>query len=118
MQPYERFEAWKLAHAFALAIYALTKAWPPEERFGLTSQIRRSAFSVAANIAEGSARRGSKEFGRFLEIAFASIVETGYTLRFAHDLKLVPAEAFTRLEGQRQAASRVLFLLLKSMRAA
>ena len=73
---------------------------------------------MAVNIVEGSARRGSKEFARFLEVAFASMMETGYTLRFAHDLKLVSPETFARLEGQRQAASRMLFLLLRSVRGA
>jgi len=117
MQPYERFEAWKLAHDFALVIYAQTKSWPSDERYGLTSQIRRSAFSVAVNIVEGSARRGRKEFARFLDIAFASMMETGYTLRFARDLKLISPEAYDQVEAQREAASRMLYFLLKSMRA-
>jgi len=118
MQPYERFEAWKLAHAFALEVYRATKGWPSEERFGLTSQVRRSSFSVPVNIVEGSTRRGAREFARFLEIALASLAETGYTLRFAAELTLLTPEAFARLEAQRQATSKVLFLLLKSMRGA
>lgn len=68
------------------------------------------------NIVEGSARRGKGEFRRFLEIAFASMAETGYTLRFAKDLGILALDAYTRLETQREAASKVLFFLLRSMR--
>ncbi|PYO62354.1 MAG: hypothetical protein DMD70_05625 [Gemmatimonadetes bacterium] len=61
MMPYERFTAWKACHELALAVYRATRSFPKEELFGLTSQMRRAAFSAAANIAEGSAKRGSAE---------------------------------------------------------
>ena len=86
MLPYERFDAWKAAHALAIAIHEQTRAWPKEERYGLTAQIRKSVFSVPVNIVEGQARRGPKEFRRFLDIAWGSLAEVGYTLRYAHDL--------------------------------
>ena len=117
MQPYERFEVWKRAHRLALDVYRYTKSWPAEERYGLTSQIRRSAFSVPVNIVEGSARRGKAEFRKFLDYAFASLAEVGYTLRFAKDLGLIPPEAAERLEVDRADVSRLLFLLMRSMTA-
>jgi four helix bundle protein len=115
MEPYERFEAWKQAHAFAQEIYKATKRWPSEERFGLTSQVRRSAFSVAANIVEGSARRGKAEFRRFLDISHASMAESGYTLRLARDLGYLSPDEFARLDSLRASAGRLVFLLLRSM---
>ncbi|TFG53093.1 MAG: four helix bundle protein [Gemmatimonadales bacterium] len=62
MWPYQRFDAWKVAHDLTLDVYHVTKRWPAEERFGLTAQVRRAAHSIGANIAEGSAKRGSREF--------------------------------------------------------
>ena len=65
MTPYERLDAWKLAHRLVLETYRISSAFPPSERFGLTNQLRRAAFSVAANIAEGSARESQKEYLHF-----------------------------------------------------
>ena len=64
MPPYERFEAWQRCHELVLEIYTVTATFPKEEKYGLTSQSRRAAFSAAANIAEGSARRVYYPFGR------------------------------------------------------
>ena len=61
MTPYERLQAWDSAHQMVLRVYGATESWPSRERYGLTSQIRRAAFSVAANIAEGSAKKGARE---------------------------------------------------------
>jgi four helix bundle protein len=60
--PYERFQAWKAAHELALEVYQITDKWPISERYQLTAQIRRAALSVPTNIAEGTAKRGSREF--------------------------------------------------------
>ena len=65
MMPYKKLTAWQEAHALALAIYEATDAFPKTERYGLTSQLRRAGFSVAANIAEGVAKRGDRESRRF-----------------------------------------------------
>jgi hypothetical protein len=65
MLPYERFDAWKMAHQLALKVYALTEHWPTPERYGLTAQLRRAALSVPTNIAEGTAKRGPRELRRF-----------------------------------------------------
>ena len=81
MPPYERLLAWQKAHALALRVYSLSAMWPPDERFGLTSQIRRAAVSVPTNIAEGVIKRGPKEFRRFLDIALGSQTEVRYLLR-------------------------------------
>jgi four helix bundle protein len=116
MQPYERFEAWPRAHELALWVYRATSAWPASERYGLTSQARRAAFSVAANIVEGSAKRGSAEFGRHLAISLGSLAELGYVLRFAHDLNLIPDEDLRSLEEERDRAGKMLWLLYRALR--
>ena len=101
MMPYERLTAWSSAHEFAVAVYAATKAFPKSELYGLTSQIRRAAFSVPANIAEGASKRGSAEFRRFLDIALGSFAETSYALRFARDVGLLAQNDFERLQKLR-----------------
>src|SRR6266481_1254914 len=69
---YEKLHAWRECHELALAVYRVTKRFPDDERYGLTSQTRRAAFSAAVNIVESSARRSTKEFRRFLDISLSS----------------------------------------------
>src|SRR5687767_2627059 len=85
MQPYERFEAWQFAHKLNLATHRITVSWPVAERYGLTAQVRRCAFSVVANMVEGSAKRGRREFARFLDISIGSLAELSYAFRFARE---------------------------------
>ena len=72
---FEKLEVWQKAVAFADTVYAVTRTFPDNERFGLTSQMRRAAVSVASNIAEGSARFSGKDFARFIEFATGSVFE-------------------------------------------
>src|SRR6266550_1890458 len=89
MSRYEKLHAWRECHELALTVYRVTKKFPDDERYGLTSQTRRAAFSAAVNIVEGSARRSTKEFRRFLDISLSSLSEVGYALRFAHEAGLL-----------------------------
>ncbi|MFD2572745.1 four helix bundle protein [Spirosoma soli] len=77
---------WQKAHQLVLSVYQLTKAFPKEELFGLTSQIRRSAVSVPANIAEGYRKRTIPDKSKFMNIAQGSLDETHYYLILAQDL--------------------------------
>ena len=72
---FEKLEVWQKAVAFADAVYVVTRRFPDDERFGLTSQMRRAAVSVSSNIAEGSSRASEKDFVRFVEIAYGSLME-------------------------------------------
>ena len=72
---FEKLETWQRAIDFADLVYALTRDFPAEERFGLTNQMRRAAFSVSANVAEGSSRLSRADFARFVEIATGSLFE-------------------------------------------
>jgi four helix bundle protein len=115
MQPYEELDAWRRAHESALAIFSETKSWPKDERFGLIAQIRRAAFSVPVNIVEGRAKLGKREFRRFLDIAWGSLAEVEYSLRFARDAGFLAGEAFQRLEQLRTSTAKPLYGLLRSM---
>ena len=79
---FEDLVVWQKAHQFALAVYRLTRAFPRSEVYGLTSQFRRAAVSIAANIAEGFRKRGNADKGRFLNIAQGSLEESRYYLIF------------------------------------
>ena len=113
--PYERFDAWKLTHALALAVYAATREWPRAEQYGLTAQVRRAALSAPTNIAEGSAKRGKAEFRRFLDISLGSLSEVGYLLRFARDARILETRNWEELQTQRDVAAKQTWLLARSM---
>jgi four helix bundle protein len=110
---HERLKSWLACHDLALAIYKATKEWPKSELYGLTSQARRSAYSAAANIAEGSAKRGSAEFRRFLDISLGFLAELSYILRLARDLEYLRAEQWGELEALRDHAGRLTWGLYR-----
>ena len=83
---FEDLLVWQKAHQFVLLVYARTKDFPKEERYGLTSQLRRAAVSIAANIAEGFRKRGKADKARYFNISEGSSNECQYYLRLAHDL--------------------------------
>jgi four helix bundle protein len=98
-------------------VYQATNSWPSAERFGLASQARRAAHSAAANIAEGSAKRGSREFRRYLDISLGSLSELSYTLMLARDLKMMSEQEWGRLDQLHQKAGAMTWLLYKSLTA-
>ena len=104
MAYYEKLIAWKECHALALEVYRATEGFPKHELYGLTSQTRRAAFSAAANIAEGAAKRGHLEFRRYLDIALGSLAELSYALRLSKDLGLLSDEAWASLNSQQNRA--------------
>lgn len=91
---------WQKAHQLVLKIYKTTKSFPKEETYGITSQIRRSAISVAANIAEGFKKRGKKDKVRFFNIAEGSLEETKCYLLLAHDLEYADTSNFEELTDE------------------
>jgi four helix bundle protein len=91
-EPAKRFEdliVWRKSHELALRVYRITKTFPREELFGLTSQMRRAAVSVAANIAEGFSKRGRADKARFMNTAQSSLEELRYYFILATDLTYV-----------------------------
>lgn len=88
MRDYTKIQAWQLADELAVMVYQATKTFPKEELYGLTNQLRRAAYSVPINIAEGSARKTLKDYLHFLHIARGSLTETQYFVHFVQRLNL------------------------------
>ena len=97
MRDYRKIEAWKKADDLTVSVYQVTREFPREERYGITSQIRRSAYSVPANIAEGSARQTKREYLQFLYIARGSLTETQYFVHLSNRLRYLKEPEFQEL---------------------
>jgi hypothetical protein len=104
MLPYERFDAWRMSHRLALQVYEITDRWPAQEKYGLIAQVRRAALSAAANIAEGSAKRGRVK--TLLGYKPWLIIGSVLHLRFSGDRGLLPAADFKVLDDLRDQAGK------------
>ena len=113
MKDFKELKVWSKAHTTTLELYRLTRLFPKEELYGLTSQIRRAAASIGANIAEGCGRKSDGEMARFLHIARGSAVELEYHLLLARDLEFLPAVRFTVLEREVDEIQRMLTSLIQ-----
>ena len=108
MQRFTELKVWQRAHALVLEIYRISAGFPPDERFGVTSQLRRAMTSVPANLAEGSRRQGRQEYARFLNIAQGSAAEAEYLLILSRDLGYLSPAAFERLTADLDEVARML----------
>ena len=115
MKDFRTLEVWQKAHQVTLAAYRVTKTFPADERFGLTSQIRRAASSVPANIAEGCGRRGDAEFHRFLQIAMGSASELEYHLLLSRDLEYFNPSDHKVLTAEVQRVKKMLSSLIRTI---
>jgi four helix bundle protein len=109
---FQSLEAWKYAHALVLQVYQMTQKFPPEERYGLVSQMRRAVVSIPANVAEGFKRQGIREKVRFYNIAEGSLEELKYYLILSQDLDYL-ADCSDILV-QADNTGRLLYGLIKS----
>jgi four helix bundle protein len=105
---FERLEVWQRAVEFADRVYVLTTAFPDHERYGLTSQLRRAAVSISSNIAEGSSRASRKDFARFVEIAYGSLMEVVSQLQIAKRRTFLNNRAFDELYESADELARLL----------
>jgi four helix bundle protein len=117
MRDHRNLRAFELADQQALAAYAATRNFPKEEQFGLTSQMRRGAVSVASNIVEGCARSSEADFLRLLDIAYGSAREFEYHVSLSSRLGFLTGEAATQLASLAEETSKVLFGLIRSIRS-
>ncbi len=117
LKSYQDLEVWKKSIELAESVYQISTRFPPEERFGVTSQVRRTAVSVAANIAEGAERHGTGEFLQFLGIASGSLAELETILILVHRLQMVTSEQAARLLEQAAEVGRLLNGLKRSLRS-
>jgi four helix bundle protein len=111
----EELEVFKLSHSLVLNVYKLTENFPPEERFGLIQQMRRSAYSIPMNLIEGSSRLSTKEYRRFVGIAKGSAGEISYQVMLAKDLGYVPEEVYSELKNKYEIVIKMLSNLAKSL---
>lgn len=113
MRNFNNILAWQKSDDLAVAVYEATRAFPKEEVYALTSQIRRAAYSVPANIAEGASRSSQKDYLHFLYIARGSLAEVAYFIHLSRRLKYLGKDYHPALAEQADAASRILTGLIR-----
>ena len=116
MGDYRNLKVWERAHRLTLEGYGVTRTFPKDELFGLTSQRRRAAASIPANIAEGCGRNGDAELARFMTIAMGSANELDYHLLFARDLRYLPSPRYDQLSVETQSVARMLATFITRLR--
>ncbi len=112
---FEKLDVWKEAIEFADDVYSLTRAFPGEERFGLTNQMRRAAVSISSNFAEGSSRLSRADFARFIEIATGSVFEVVSQAVISKGQGFLSDPDYDRLYASAEKQSRMLSGLRKSL---
>lgn len=117
MQDFRNLRVWEKAHQRVLDVYKSSSAFPLEEVYGLTSQIRRASVSIGANIAEGCCRQGDSELRRFLQIAIGSASELEYELLLTCDLTLLRSPEYEHLFTEVTEVKRMLAVLIQRLRA-
>ncbi len=116
MSDYKKLKVWEDAHQFTINIYNVTKKFPNNEQYGLTSQIRRSSSSIPTNIVEGCGQLDNGNLIRFLGIAKGSAFEAEYQLLLAKDLKYINEKDYDELNEKIQKIISMLTNLIKSLR--
>ena len=115
MKDFRDLHVWERSHKLTLAVYAATLRFPREELYGLTSQIRRCAVSIGANIAEGCGKTGNNEFQRFLQIAAGSASELDYELLLAKDLGYLTQSDYSPVADDLNQTRKMLSSLLRKV---
>jgi len=116
MRDHTKLRAFELADGLALEVYRLTATFPKEEMFGLTSQTRRAAVSIASNIVEGCARQSEADYLRFLDMAYGSARELEYQVSLALRLGFLTADGYEKLQAACVETSKVLNGLIRAFR--
>jgi four helix bundle protein len=114
---FRKIDVWRKAHRLTLQVYEVTRNFPTEELYGLTSQLRRASASVPANVAEGCGRGTQAELARFLHIAMGSASELEYHLLLAHDLQFIPSEPYAQLDQEVNEVKRMLNGFIKTVKS-
>jgi four helix bundle protein len=117
MRNFRQLNVWSESHSLTLEIYQVTKSFPKDELFALTSQMRRASASIPSNIAEGCGRGTNKEYAQFLQIAMGSASELDYQLLLAKDLKYIDVAVYSALNDKVDKIQRQLNILIRKVRA-
>ena len=115
MRDFKELKVWQKAHRMVLEVYAKSRAFPDNERFGLTAHLRKSATSIPSNIAEGCGRDGERELARFFSIAAGSASETQYQLLLARDLGYLSPEDHRQLDTHVSEVRRMLATFMQKL---
>ena len=116
MRDHTKLRAFQLADEYVLAVYSITQSFPVDERYGLTSQLRRAAVSIASNIVEGASRASQAEYLHFLNMAYGSAKESAYQLTLAYRLKYINEEEGKELEKQANMVAKTLNALISGIK--
>src|SRR5713226_846858 len=117
VKDFRDLHVWQKAHHLTLAVYRFTASFPRDELYGLTTQLRRSSSSIAANLAEGCGRNGDAELARFCSIAMGSASELDYHLLLAKDLKLLNTTDYAEVAQHTTEVKRMLTGLIRKLTA-
>ena len=116
MRDFHKLIIWQRSHQLALNVYSISKLFPKDELFGLTSQIRRAVSSIPTNIAEGCGRASNKDFAHFLQIAIGSAAEVEYELLLAHDLDYINDNDYQILTEETVAVRKMIIKYQSELR--
>jgi len=114
---WKKLNVWKLADKLALRVYEVTRRFPRDEVYGITSQLRRAALSIPTNIVEGYSRKGDKELAHFLSISFASLSEVKYLIYFSDNLGYLSEEEYQGLKEVCDNVGRSLWAFYAKVKA-
>lgn len=116
MKDFREMKVWHKAHELVLHVYKISSQFPADEKFGLTSQIRRAAVSIPTNIAEGCGRNSDPDFARFLEIAYGSANEVDYLLTLSKDLYVLENQNYQSINAELAEIKKMLSTLVRKIR--
>jgi len=115
LKNYKELKVWQKSYQSCLEVYRITRAFPKEEIYGLTSQIRRAAVSIPSNIAEGYGRKTTPEYIRSLYVAYGSSCELETQILLSYDLGYIKAEYMKKIQEEIGEVERMLKALIKSL---
>ncbi|MDD4179226.1 MAG: four helix bundle protein [Candidatus Margulisbacteria bacterium] len=115
MRTFKDLKVWQKAYSLVIDVYTHTKSFPAEERYGITSQLRRAALSIPSNISEGYGRKSMKQYIQFLRIAYGSGTELETQLMLSKDLNYLNEEIFNNIISKYYEVERMLMALIKAL---
>ncbi|SRX54903.1 four helix bundle protein [Aequorivita sp. CIP111184] len=116
MRDFRKYDVWKLSHELVLEVYKITSEFPNSEKFQLTSQMQRAAYSIPSNFCEGCGRDSDKDFNRFVQIALGSAHELEYFFILAKDLSIISTESEEKFSKAINDIKRKLYNLSKKLK--
>ena len=116
MQDYHQLKVWEVSHEFAVGIFRISRSFPKEELYGITSQVRRAAFSIPINIAEGCGRHTSKDYAHFLDMAMGSASEVEEELLILRDIEFLDKKTHAIQEENIKKIKKMIAKLIDAVR--